>query len=178
MGVVEEDAGLPLHDGIEEPAPPQDGRGSAKAGCLERRQAEVLVGSGDERGAVLVEPAEPLVGYGAEQGDVRTGERAEGRLVWAAPDHHQPLVPKLGEGLDDGVQILVGEKSGDAEDEPRVDALKRLCPSCGTKGWVRGQHFGFEPVKLPDSVCDHRRVGEVVGGPGGSPPIPAFESGP
>ena len=56
--LVEEQAGDARLDGVEEPAPAQRDRRPPERSGLEGREAEVLVGGGDERLAVGVQPAE------------------------------------------------------------------------------------------------------------------------
>ena len=74
---VEEPSGGSLDDGIQIPTITQDDGGPAEGGCLEGREAVVLVGGGDERGAPLVEPAQLRVTHPPQQHDVAETGRGE-----------------------------------------------------------------------------------------------------
>ena len=72
---LEEDARLVLANGVEVAAEPERRGRLGEGRRLDRRQAEVLVGGGDEAARVLVEPAQLVVGDRTGEVDVPAGNR-------------------------------------------------------------------------------------------------------
>src|SRR5438105_15215878 len=49
---VEEHAGLPFNDGIQEPTPTEDGRWFAKSSCFQRNEPVIFMGGSNNSGAI------------------------------------------------------------------------------------------------------------------------------
>jgi hypothetical protein len=80
---------------------------------------------------------------------------------WSAAHEDQLLSGELSKSAHDGIEVLVGKETGDAEKEAGLYA----CDLLGLPAWFEGrgrrEHLRFDPVDLPDPLGDRRGVGEV-----------------
>ena len=119
--LIEEHPGLPFDRRVQESAPAEGGGGLAEGSRLHRSQSEVLVGGGHQTDRRPVEPTEAGVVDPPERRHVGRGGGAD--LVSQRPGSHdhQAEVGKPAKGLGHVLDVLVGEQTGDAQEEAGLD---------------------------------------------------------
>ena len=123
IGLVEEHPGGPLHRwcrGTHPTAGRAVGLPNDAASTGVRPKSSYEAAHQSRRGRV--QPTEAGVADPPEHGHVGRGGRRDLVGQRPAPDHHQPLVGEEPERRGDGLDVLVGQQPGDAEDEAGLDA--------------------------------------------------------
>ena len=161
--VLEEEPGLVLDDGVEVAAGAQGNGRYAEGRRLEGSQPEVLVAGRDEHTRVGVGPPQLRVAEPREQAHVGRKLLAQPCCLRTVTDHDERS-PGVADGLDHGVDVLVGHQPRHDQGIAGVEVgelLDRLLRGSRVHAVRRRQQLRGAAIGVGDPALHHPTVGEV-----------------
>ena len=151
---IEENTCSSFHDCVEKATGPEHHRRATKGSCLQRGEAVVLEGGGDDGGGVLIEAAKCGIVDLPQESNVGAGDALDLRPGRAVTHDHESGIGHRSHRLRNDLHVLIWQESGDAEEISGLQILHRPYRALWREAGRGIQYFRFQSVGTLDRLGD------------------------